>query len=149
MGHSVEYLIELDPAAAREWVSQFDGFWLESETASDLISGEFHLWENLDVVVYVGPLCRLTVPQIKYSWLITGNSKVTALVERLDRMLVNALPDVCILRLDELLVDEWEAQAGRPWHQMPPAIAPFHAWLCASGHDPRHYYLLGSHPENE
>src|SRR3954466_317842 len=118
MGHQVEYFLKVSSPLAREWLSKFDGFWVEPEATGELAYGEFRLWDDLYLhATLASSASWLRVPQIKYSWLIAEDRKSLTQVDRLERQLASCLPDVTIIRVDEFVRLLWEAEVGLSWQE--------------------------------
>lgn len=142
MGHQVEYLIDRPPAPARAWLSSLSGWWAELGSPEERPWGEFE-WGGQALHADLGPVaCHVSVPCIKYSWLIGSNEQSLAWVARFEAWLSGALSGVLAVRVDELLRLEWESQSKREWWQWPDAVRALRGWLIASGQDAAYFRLL-------
>ena len=113
MGYQVEYLAKLEPVSARKWLSRFDGFWIEPESDEDLPYAELRLWNDIYLHVDLGKVAaRFSIPQIKYSWLLRQHQPAIAVIERFEQLIVETMPFVPFLRLDEMIWEDWEKDAG-------------------------------------
>jgi hypothetical protein len=143
MGYQVEYLLKLTPVQARDWLSRFDGFWIEPSLAGEIPTGEFRLWDGQDLHADLGPTaCWLRLPGVKYSWLITGHPPAIDDVKRFERLLAESLPGVPGVRLDELLREQWEAWAGKSWDELPDPVASLRAWLPSHEYGSEYFRLI-------
>src|SRR5271166_4500087 len=122
MGHQVEYLVDLPASRARAWLSSLPGLWDEPGYPGALPN---HLseWGGKSLFAYVGPAAfEVSVPAIKYSWLIAEHTPSVEWVVRFEDWLVGALPGVRVVRVDELLWGMWQSESGREWHQWPDPV---------------------------
>jgi hypothetical protein len=143
VGHQVEYFLKLSPIPAKQWLSRFDGFWAEPESSGEMSYGEFRVLDDVHLhanLAHSG--CWLRVPQIKYSWLIAGHRGSITRIELLERLLVESLPSIPILRVDELIRLLWEREVGRSWDELPDPIGSLQNWLISSKQDPSYYRLF-------
>ena len=141
MGHQVEYVIDLPPAPAREWLSSLDGWWAAPESPDEMPWGEF-AWGGKSLHATLGPVaCWVRVPQIKYSWLLDPSPSVEW-VARFERYLCEALPGVRAVRLDELVRIQWEAWTGREWEELPDPVGSLWGWLPSHEYGPDYFRLL-------
>jgi hypothetical protein len=142
MGHQVEYVIDLPPPRAREWLSTLPGWWAEPGAPGQLPYGEFE-WGGRALHADLGPMaCQVRVPEIKYSWLIGTPAPSLAWVARFEDWLSETLPGVRAVRLDEVLRLEWEAQAGRPWEEIPDPVGALRRLLPSREDWPSHFRVL-------
>jgi hypothetical protein len=149
MGHQVEYLLKLAPPLARGWLTRFDGFWVELEVTGELPCGVFRLWDDLSLHADLArTACMLSVPGIKYSWLIAEHAPALAHIERFERLLAESLPGVLGLRVDELFRLEWEEAVGSPCEELPAPVESLRNWLPLSDADPRHFRFLPNGPDS-
>jgi hypothetical protein len=143
LGHQVEYLLDIAPAEARRRLSPLEGFWIEPESPGGQPYGELRLWDALALHADLSPsACRLAVPQIKYSWLIAGHPAPLADIERLERLLVELLPGVPIIRVDEFVRLKWEADIGSAWDDLPTPAGSLCEWLFSSNEDSAYFRFL-------
>ncbi len=144
MGYQVEYLLKLAPSAAREWLSRFTGCWNESVSENESPYGEFQLWEDQCLLVSLGKTaCGLCLPRVLYSWLISlQHPPAVANIERFERLVLESLPGIPWVRLDELLREEWEGAVGCLWEEMPDPFGSLLSWLAASGHEPQYFRIV-------
>jgi hypothetical protein len=141
MGHQVEYVIDLPPARAREWLSSLGGWWAISESPDEMPWGEF-AWGGQALHATLGPVaCWVCVLRIKYSWLLDPSSSVEW-VARFEGWLCETLPGVRAVRLDELVRIQWEGWAGRPWEEMPDPVGSQWEWLPSHEYGPEYFRLL-------
>ena len=146
MGHQVEYVIDLPPTRAREWLSSLPGYWAEPESPEESPYGEFE-WGGLVLDADLAPTaCHVCVPEIKYSWLIGDDAPSLDWVTRFEAWLAEVLPGVRAVRLDEFVRLEWEAQAGRPWKEIPDPVGDLQGWLPSHDCGPAYFRLL---PEDQ
>ncbi len=142
MGYQVEYFVKLLPIASRQWLSQFEGFWIEPESADDLPYGEFRLWDDLYLHAELGvAVTKFSIPQIKYSWLLRGHEPAVVVVDRLERLMVETLLDVPVIRIDEFVLEEWEKVAGK-WEKLTDPVEALVRWLVESEQDHDYFRLL-------
>jgi len=142
MGHQVEYVVDLPPARADEWLSPLPGWWAEPKSPGELPYGEFE-WGGQSLHADLGPVaCQIRVPQIKYSWVTADHAASLAWVARFEDWLSEALPGVRAVRVDELLRLNWESESGREWYQWPDPIRALRDWLLGRGEDARYFRLL-------
>jgi hypothetical protein len=105
------------------------GWWAEADLHGGPLSGEFE-WEGRALHADLGAeACQVRVPQIKYSWLIARHPPSVGWVARFEDWLEETLPDVPVVRVDELLRLKWEAQAGRSWWAIPHPVGDLRDWL--------------------
>jgi hypothetical protein len=124
----VEYVIDLPPARAREWLSSLEGWWVTPESPHERLYGEFE-WGGQALHVSLGlAACFVSVPRIKYSWLLDPSPSVEWVVS-FERWLCETLPGVRAVRLDELLRLAWEREVGRDWDEFPDPVGELWAWL--------------------
>ncbi len=74
--------------------------------------------------------CFVSIPQIKYSWLLDPSPSVEW-VSNFERWLCESLPGVRAVRLDELLRLAWEREVGRDWDEVLDPVGALWAWLPA------------------
>ena len=143
MGYQVEYMLDLPPIPARDWLSSFDGWWNTPEDPSEIPSGEFN-WGGQPLLVSLGPTAsHVAVPSIKYSWLVMAHSPSVEWVDHFERYLCKALPAVRAVRLDELLRVEWEAWADCDWDQLPDPVGSLWSWLPSNEYGTEYFRLFG------
>lgn len=146
VAHYVEYLLSASPAEMQKWLSQFDGFWVESENDAGPLRGEFRIPDVDSFLAEVAlAASRLCLPEIKYSWLIAGDRSAESSVAYFERSLLDAFPDRPCIRIDELLIREWEADAGKPWDELSDPCGSLNLWLKVSGADPKYYRILAGY----
>jgi hypothetical protein len=142
VGHQVEYVIDLPPAPAREWLSSLSGWWAELGSPDEMPWGEFE-WGGQALHADLGPAaCQVTVACIKYSWLIGDHEPSLTWVARFEAWLSEALPGVRAVRLDELVRLRWESESGREWERWPDPVRALRDWLLASDQDAAYFRLL-------
>jgi hypothetical protein len=142
VGYQVEYLIDLPPAPAREWLSALDGWWATPESSDELPWGEF-AWGGQALHADLGPVAGwVRVPCIKYSWLIHGDEPSVEWVTRFERYLCATLPGIRMVRLDELVRIQWEAWAGREWAELPDPVGSLWGWLPTHEYGSDYFRLL-------
>ena len=142
MGHQVEYMIDVEPARAREWLSPLPGRWVEPESADVMPFGEFE-WRGLSLHAELGPVALLvSVPQIKYSWLIGDHAPSVEQIARLEGWMSESLAGAQSVRVDELLRLEWESQSKREWQKWPDPTRTLRNWLLSSRQDAAYFRLL-------
>lgn len=142
MGHQVEYFIDLSPQQAREWLSTLHGWWAEPESLGELPNGEID-WCEQSLHVDLGrAACQIRIPKIKYSWLIFEDAASVNWLRHFEEWLVETLPGVRAIRLDELLRLEWEASTGQEWEKIENLFSILPHWLQTNGCDPRYFRLL-------
>ena len=141
MGDQVEYLLKLKPPDADKWLAhQFDGWIKWDDEEAELPYGEFHLWDDQYLHVELGPAaCYFKVPRVFYSWLIYGHPPAVAYIQRFEELIMTSLPDIPGVRVDELLLHEWEAAIGRPWQTLPDPVDSLRSWQLSSGQDARYF----------
>ena len=144
MGYQVEYLLKLAPIAAREWLSRFTGCWKEPESENERPDGEFQLWEDQCLLVSLGKTaCGLRLPRVLYSWLIPPqHPPAVAHIDRFERLVLESLPGIPWVRLDELLREEWEGAVGCLWEEMQDPFGSLLSWLAASRHEQQYFRIV-------
>jgi hypothetical protein len=146
MGYQVQYVIDLPPARAREWLSALPGWWVKPEPPCELPYGEFE-WGGQSLHVDLGPVaCSVRVPRIKYSWLIGAHAPSVEWVARFEGWLSEALPGVRAVRLDEQVREQWEVWAGRSWEELPDPVGSLRGWLPSHECGPDYFRFLLSDP---
>lgn len=144
MGYCIEYLIDLTPPRAREWLSPLEGFWVDRETDDHIPFAELK-WGGLSLFADFGPTaCLARVPSLNYSWLIADHLPAVEHIARLEEWLCTTLPGVRAIRVDELLFGEWQRETEREWYEWPDPVRGLYKWLLTSewGDDPRYFRLL-------
>lgn len=142
MGHYVEYLIDVPADRARDWLSSQSGSWLESETTAAIPHGEFD-FDRLSVNVELHPAaCHLSIPQIKYSWLIDNHCQSVELITQFELEVCQMLPEVDKVRIDELLWLVWQSQTGRTWDEWPNPTRQLKSWILSTSQDAAHFRIM-------
>lgn len=142
MGHQVEYLIEIPQQSASRWLSTLSGWWAEPESTEEPPHGIFQ-WGELSLHTVLGPkACQISVPKIKYSWLIANDPPSLEQIARLEEWLSKSFFCAGIVRLDELLWLDWESQSSEKWWQLPDPLSSLRSWLLSTEQDPAYFRLF-------
>jgi hypothetical protein len=142
VGYQVEYIIDLSPARAREWMSALPGWWADPESPGQLAYGEFE-WGGQFLHVDLGAVaCSVRVPRINYSWLVCGHAPSVEWVDRFEEWLSASLPGARAVRLDELVREQWEAWAGRSWEELSDPVESLRGWLPSHEYGPDCFRFL-------
>jgi hypothetical protein len=74
--------------------------------------------------------------------LIHGHAPSVEWVALFERYLLEALPDVHSVRLDELVRQQWEAWVGLPWEGVPDPVDSLVAWLPSQEFGPEYFRFI-------
>jgi hypothetical protein len=115
MAHYVEYLLEID---GRTFLDRIGSHADDSERWEGRIPGA-----DGDLLGYIdGPLTLMCFPEIKYSWLVNEHPESLRRVAQMDTALAHLFPDTRIVRLDEILLDDWIGREGEDFYKTPRAF---------------------------
>ena len=123
MGHSVEYVLDIPGThfadAFPHGVISDDGDWEgEIPGSSGCLIGQTD-----------GAITCLTFADIKYSWLVAEHTESIDSVKAMDESLGSSFPDCRILRIDELLLNQWELQRGEDYRMAANEFDALLQWL--------------------
>ena len=141
MGHQSNTYDRLISEMRRDWLFTLPGWWAEPEASGELPYGEFEWGGGRPSPTSARWHARSVCPD-KYSGLISEHASPVAWVARFEDWLSETLPGVRVVRLDELLRLEWEAQAGRPWEKILDPSARSRRWLPSHEYRPAYFRLL-------
>lgn len=130
MGHQVEYVIDLPPALATDWLSpvSLSCTWFPPEPPDTMTRSEF-VWGGQCLHAKLGPTaCFMSVPCIKYSWILDPSPSLDWVL-RFEQWICETLSGVRAIRLDELLMLDWEREVGQVCWEIPDPVSALWAWL--------------------
>ena len=111
-------------------------------TAEDLARA-YDTLELADVHADLGSrACWLRVPEINYSWVIFGDARSVAQIQRIEELFSELLPKVRSVRVDELLRVDWERSIGMSWEKADDPIGSLQFWLVSTNQDHAYFRVL-------
>lgn len=142
MGHYVEYLVNAtqDEVFARLPCEARQEYSARPEADRNGLI-ECRGWRSGELIgVQLDPfVTQLSLP-VKYSRLVHADPESLARVERFDQVLANVFCDRAIIRVDEVLLHEWEQRSGEAWRAEPSGMAAFYGWLVQQA--PEHWHAI-------
>lgn len=89
----------------------------------------------------------LSVP-MNYSWLLANHAASVEWVVAFESWLTTVLPDTRKIRVDELLILNWESATGREWESLDDPTGVIGDWLLSTDQWPEYYRLIEGDTRN-